>query len=284
MISRTTYLPQEQIDLVKHNVIMYGAGTQSTGMILMALNGEFDTKPEFAVFSDTGAEPQHVLDYNQYFSEYVLNEFGFEIITIQHKNLDQEINDYLNGKIKRVAAIPLRTRSEGIIGSGMLRRQCTQDYKIAPLNKLIKQKLRIKRKNKIQYKSVAKWMGISLDEIQRLKTSLEWWNVIVYPLIEKGYRRQDTVNYVKKFGLKEPPRSACYFCPFHSPSYWRYLNDNYPNEFQKAIVFDEKIRNYKGLKQKAYLHRNLKPLKDINFNYQTSLIDMIDECDGYCGS
>ncbi len=279
MIKRTTYLPQKEIDLIKHNVVLYGAGTQSTGMILMALNGEFDTKPDFAVFSDTGGEPEHVTEYNEYFSEYVMNEFGFEIITIRGKNLENEIEDYLNGKIKRVAAIPLRTEN-----LGMLMRQCTQDYKIIPLNKLIKEKLEIRRKNTEQHKSVAKWMGISLDEIQRLKTSLEWWNVIVYPLIEKGFRREDTIKYVKKFGLKAPPRSACYFCPFHSLSYWKYLNDKYPMEFQKAIIFDEKIRNYKGLKQKAYLHRSLKPLKDIDFNYQTSLIDMIDDCGGYCGT
>lgn len=277
MIKRTTYLPQSEIDLVKHNVVMYGAGTQSTGMILMALNGKFDTKPDFAVFSDTGAEPQHVLDYNKYFTEYVKKEFNFDIITVQNKNLDREINDYLNGKIKRVSAIPLRTET------GMLMRQCTQDYKIIPSNKLIKEKLGIRRKNVEQHKIVAKWMGISLDEIQRLKTSLEWWNVLVYPLIEKGYRRDDTINYVKKHGLKEPPRSACYFCPFHSPSYWEYLYKEHPKEWKKAIAFDDKIRNYKGLKQKAYLHRSLQPLKDIDFNYQTNLIDMIDECDGYCG-
>lgn len=277
IIKRTTYLPQKDIDLVKHNVVMYGAGTQSTGMILMALNGEFDAVPEFAVFSDTGGEPDHVLEYNEYFSEFVINEFGFEIIKTQYRDLDKEIVDFLDGKNKRVAAIPLRTET------GILMRQCTRDYKINPSNKIIKERLGVIRKNKGQYNCVAKWMGISLDEIQRMKTSTDWWNVIIYPLIEKGYRREDTIKYVKKFGLKEPPRSACYFCPFHSPSYWKHLNDKYPNEFQKAVEFDEKIRNYKGLKQKTYLHRSLKPLKDIDFNYQTNFLDMIDECDGYCG-
>jgi 3'-phosphoadenosine 5'-phosphosulfate sulfotransferase (PAPS reductase)/FAD synthetase len=50
------------------NIVSYGAGTQSTGMILMALNGEYGLpRPEFAVFSDTGAEPEFIYDYFDYF-------------------------------------------------------------------------------------------------------------------------------------------------------------------------------------------------------------------------
>jgi hypothetical protein len=275
LLNRSAYLRISDVQ-IKHYVAMYGAGTQSTGMILMALTGHFNEKPNFAIFSDTGAEPNHVIEYKEYFSEYVKNEFDFNIITVQNKNLETDILEYLKGHKKRVSQIPLRSKT------GLMMRQCTQDYKIDPSDKFIKKKLNIKRKNNNQANSVALWMGISIDEIQRMKRSVQWWKVLLYPLIENGYRRNDTIQFVKKHGLKEPPRSACYFCPFHSNDYWAYLNKHYPEEYSKAIIFDEKIRDYPGLNDKMYLHKNAIPLKDINFNQQ-DLTDLLDECDGYCG-
>jgi len=255
---------------------MYGAGTQSTGLILMALNKEFDCIPDFAVFADVGAEPAHVIEYKEYFAEYVLNNFGFEIKTVRYKNLDNEIREYIKGNRSRVSQIPFYTET------GMVMRQCTQDYKIKPADKLIKELFEIKRKNKEQKGIIALWMGISIDEIQRMKSSTQWWKTLIYPLIEKGYRRIDTIKYVKKHGLKEPPRSACYFCPFHSNEYWKYLYENHPDEYKEAIDFDEKIRVYPKMRQKMFIHKSRKPLSSIDYT-QTSLTDLLDECDGYCG-
>lgn len=210
-IERTKYLKQQQIDKIKHCVIMYGGGTQSTGMTLMALNDEFDIKPSFAIFADTGAEPQHVYDYLQYFIDYVKRQYDFDIITVSAGNLEKDINEYLNGNISRVAQIPIYT------DTGILIRQCTNDYKIAPADKYIKQQFNIQRKNKTQENSVACMMGISVDEVQRIKQSTQWWKTLLYPLIEHGYRRDETIRYIKKHNLKEPPRSSCYFCPFPLP-------------------------------------------------------------------
>ena len=276
MIKRETYINKEKIKSIKYNIGLYGAGTQSTGMILMALTEKKECGLDYAIFSDVGAEPDHVLEYKEYFAEYVFNEFGFKIYTVQYKNLDHEIREYLKGNRKRVSQIPLFTET------GMLMRQCTQDYKIAVADKFIKKEHGIKRKNSEQSNSIALHMGISIDEIQRLKYSTQWWKVLLYPIIEKGMRRNDTIQLVKKHGLKEPPRSACYFCPFHSNYYWKYLHDNYPMEYEKAIEFDELIRNYPNMNQKCYLHKSRKPLKNVDYT-QSDFMDLIDECHGYCG-
>ena len=212
MIKRKTYLTEEEYNNSKYNVVLYGGGTQSTGLILLALT-KLETRPDFAVFADTGAEPDHVIDYKNYFADYVKKEFDFDIYTVQKGNLEQDTKDYIEGNTKRVASLPLFSKG------GMIMRQCTYEYKIVPIQKFIKDKLGIKRKNKEQSKIVSQWFGISLDEIQRMKQSPDWWSSFVYPLIEQGMVREDTINLVKKHGLKEPPRSACYFCPFHSPSY-----------------------------------------------------------------
>lgn len=279
MIKTSAYLSAEEINSIKHHVVLYGAGTQSTGMILMALQGDYKWKPDFAVFSDTGAEPRSVIEYKEYFAEYVKKEFDFDIYTVSRGNLQKDTIDYLDGNRKRVASIPLFTET------GMLWRQCTEDYKIDPANKFVKKYLGIKRKNDFQNKNVAYWKGISVDEMQRMNKSDLWWNSFVFPLIENRMRREDTIRYVLNHGLKLPPRSACKFCPFHSSSYWKHLHDNEPEEFQEAVEFDEAIRNHPKLKQKCYVHKDLIPLKDINFNQIDLMkeIEMIEECGGNCG-
>lgn len=275
-INRTAYLTEGQILSAKHRVLMYGAGTQSTGLLLMALNGVLGEVPDFAVFADTGGEPEHVIKYKDYFTKYVFEKYGFEIVTVSRGNLEDDIFKYLRGEINRVSQIPLYSET------GILLRQCTFDYKIAVIDKYVKDRVGIKRKNDAQHETVAVWMGISVDEIQRMKISTQWWKTMIYPLIEHGYKRDEVIKYVKDCGVDEPPRSACYFCPFHSNHYWKYLYENYRDEFKKAIILDEAIRDYPKMNQKMYLHKQRIPLKDVDFS-QMDMFDLIDECDGYCG-
>ena len=68
------------------NVVSYGGGTQSTAMILMALNGEFEYKPDFGVWADVGAEPQFIYDYVYYFIDYVKQKYDFDIFVCKHKD------------------------------------------------------------------------------------------------------------------------------------------------------------------------------------------------------
>lgn len=45
------------------NIISLGAGVQSTTLLLMAVHGEIEPKPEYAIFADTGWEPVKVYKY-----------------------------------------------------------------------------------------------------------------------------------------------------------------------------------------------------------------------------
>ena len=164
----------------------------------------------------------------------------------------------------------------------MLWRQCTADYKIAPVNKYIKERLGIGRKSKAG-KLVNLWFGLSVDEMLRMRRSELWWAENKYPLIEKRLNRQDVIKYVRNSGLPEPQRSACYFCPYHSREYWRWLKKHHPNEFDRAVEFDKIIRNWPNTRMPAYLHRDCVPLNDIDNGQLDMFDDMIDECDGVCG-
>ncbi len=253
------------------NVISLGAGKQSSYMLLNAIKGKYEYKPEFAIFSDTGCEPDYVYSYFEWLKNYVKDKYNFDVIVVSEGNLMQDTIDYVEGNIKRVASLPLRLENKGLMP-----RQCTYDYKIKPIRKYL-QKVRNKEKIRL-------WIGISLDEIQRIKESNVNYIEHHYPLIDYRTGIDSILEWYKKTGTAEPMKSACLICPFHSSNYWKRFKKIFPKEFKTACDFDDKIRNYPNLKSKTYLSKHLIPLKDIDFKYKNSLFpELIEECDGLCG-
>ena len=170
-----------------------------------------------------------------------------------------------------------------------LGRSCTADYKIRPIEKKIEELAGIKRGEK-EHK-VTQWIGISYDELQRMKEARKPWTKLRYPLIEKKMHRYHCKQWMKKHGYPEPPRSACYYCPFHSDEEWRRLRNDEPLFFKKAILFDKQItelsKQDKAMKMEAYLHRSCKPLDEIDFDSDEDkgqlTWDFMAECEGMCG-
>jgi hypothetical protein len=240
------------------DVVSFGAGKQSTYMLLTALQGMYGVIPDFAIFSDTGCEPDYVYDHIQKITNYVKIKYNFDIIKVSEGNIMNDTLEYLSGKRKRVASLPLRLEKGGLI-----MRQCTYDYKIKPLRQYL-QKKRNGKKNRL-------WIGFSFDEMNRYKPSSVQYIEHYYPLIEKKIRNSDIILWFEQNYMNIPKKSACLVCPFHSDNYWSELQRNNPEEFKKACEFDNSIRNYPKLKRKAYLSKHLKPLSDIFFSIQPNL-------------
>jgi 3'-phosphoadenosine 5'-phosphosulfate sulfotransferase (PAPS reductase)/FAD synthetase len=254
------------------NVISLGAGKQSSYMLLTALEGAYKFKPDFAIFSDTGCEPDYVYEYVTWLQDYVKNKYNFDIVIVSAGNIIEDTLNYLDGKKSRVAALPLRLSGNG----GLIMRQCTNDYKIAPLRKHLQT---IRNGNKVRL-----WIGISLDEIERIKDSTVKYIENYYPLIENRIRIDQIINWFRENEMREPGKSACLICPFHSDNYWKVFKKQYPDEFEKACKFDDAIRNYPNLKRQTFLSKHLKPLREIDFTQHPSLFpELIEECNGLCG-
>lgn len=254
------------------NVISLGAGKQSSYMLLTALEGAYKFKPDLAIFSDTGCEPDYVYSYVTWLKDYVKTKYNFEIVIVSAGNIVEDTLNYLEGKRSRVAALPLRLSGNG----GLIMRQCTNDYKIAPLRKYLQS---IRNESKIRL-----WIGISLDEIERIKDSNVKYIENYYPLIEKQIRIDRIIHWFSENNMREPGKSACLICPFHSDNYWKMFKKQFPDEFEKACQFDDAIRNYPNLKRQTYLSKHLKPLREIDFSMQPSLFpELIEECNGLCG-
>lgn len=253
------------------NVISLGAGKQSSYMLINALEGKYGVGPDLAIFSDTGCEPKYVYEYLEWLKVYCRINHNFEIITVTSGNLKHDVIDYVNGKKKRVAMLPLRLE-----GDGMVMRQCTADYKIAPLRKYV-QKIRNGRKIRL-------WIGISLDEMERAKVSNVKYIDNYYPLLENRITIDQILPFFESRKIPEPGKSACLICPFYSFAYWSILKRWNKKEFEEACQFDDLIRNYPGLNKRAYLSNQLKPLRDVDFTQHPSIFpEMLEECHGMCG-
>lgn len=266
----------------KHiHVLLFGGGTQSSALLLMALKGEINgVIPDYIIFADTGWEPQYVYDWVEKMND-VAGSFGKEIVYTSVGNIREDILKGLDGS--RFASIPFFIKDEDG-NMGMVRRQCTREYKIAPINKKIRELLGYNPRQKVK-EVVHIWKGISTDEIQRVKPSREIWQVAEHPLIEVvNVDRSACVAYVERMGLGTPSKSSCIGCPYHDDSMWRDMKLNDPASFSDAVYIDRQIKKLPHFKGEAYLHRSGKPLDEVYFQEDQMDIDMfINECEGMCG-
>lgn len=260
-------------------VLSLGAGVQSSTVLFKILDGVI-SKPDVAIFADTGNEPKEVYNYLNYLRQYLDNQIPLHIVS-KSNIVDDALAKSEKGTNKGFITMPVYGIDEA--GKKSLgRRQCTNDYKIQPIHKEIRKILGVKS---LRGKSVEMIMGISTDEIQRAKKPQQQWQINYYPLLELDMNRHDCKHYIKEKQLKQPPRSACIVCPFRNNETWLHLKNNYPDEFNEAVKFDNAIRNKKE-GYKIYIHSSFTPLDQVNFKkkqeiYQGSLFD--DECEGMCG-
>lgn len=274
----------------KYNVLNLGAGVQSSCLALMAAKGEIGPMPDFAVFADTQAEPTEVYRW----LDWLEKQLPFPVYRVTKGNLTEDSLKVFkhkktgNDRIQRI--IPLYgVKPNGDI-TAAIGRSCTADYKVAPILKELRERCGITRGQTETV--ITQWIGISYDEMQRMKLAGNKWTQHRWPLIEKRMTRSHCKEWLKANGFPEPPRSACYYCPFHSDEEWRRLRNDDPLHFAKAVEFDKVIRekykvNNKTMNMEVYLHSSCKPLDQIDFDSDEDKgqmgFDFKSECEGMCG-
>lgn len=274
----------------KYNVLNLGAGVQSSCLALMAAKGEVTPMPDFAIFADTQAEPTEVYTW----LDWLEKQLPFPVIRVTKGNLtDDSLKVFKhkktgNDRIQRI--IPLYGVKPNGTVTAAIGRSCTADYKVAPILKELRERCGITRGQTETV--ITQWIGISYDEMQRMKPAGNKWTQHRWPLIEKRMTRSHCKEWLKANGFPEPPRSACYYCPFHSNEEWRRLRNEDPVHFAKAVEFDKVIRakykeNNKSMNMEVYLHSLCQPLDKIDFDSDEDKgqmgFDFNSECEGMCG-
>jgi len=264
-------------------IISLGAGVQSTVLALMAARGTLGPMPDAAIFADTQAEPAEVYKH----LDWLEGKLNFPIYRVTQGSLTEGI--IAGAKRTDWASTPplFVLSSDG--ERGMLRRQCTQDYKIAPIKRKLRELLGAPRTGKVRRGLVEEWIGISADEASRMKPSKDDWIYHRWPLIDLGMTRADCLAWAEKHGYPKPPRSACTYCPYHSDEEWRRVKENQA-EWKGVIELDRLIR--KGVKgtnpgAQLFLHASRQPIETVDFSKgldgKSESNQFENECEGMCG-
>jgi hypothetical protein len=274
--------------MIKLRVISLGAGVQSTTMALMAAHGEITPMPDCAIFADTGWEPQRVYEHLRWLLSG--NVLPFPVEVVSQGNIRQDIDKLVAGESirgrGRAATAPFFVAGKDGIAAP-LRRQCTGHYKIEPIELRLKEKLGIKpRQRQPKQPLVEIWMGISTDEIYRVKPAPLAWIERRWPLIEKRLSRSDCLLWMERNGYPQPPKSSCIGCPYHSDEQWRQVRET-PEEWADAVQVDKMIRKgFGSTRSDLFLHRSLKPLDQVDLSTSEDrgqLNLFLNECEGMCG-
>ncbi len=140
--------------------------------------------------------------------------------------------------------IPVYLKGRDGEGDGIGRRQCTDNYKIRPIRKKIRDLLGLKPRQRVPSGvTVELWLGISTDEAIRMKTSRDRWITNRYPLIEAAMSRQDCIDWWAARYDRPLERSTCVACPFQSRQRWVETKRRWPDLFAEAVQIDANLRD-----------------------------------------
>ena len=260
----------------KQRFISYGGGVQSSALIVLAVQGQI-APVDAALFCNTGDDSEHpdTLMYVRTVMRPYCDKHGLPLHELQRTvgGEPQTLYGRMMNHTRESLSEPIPVR--GYTGAPMSR-ACTVDHKIKVLERWIKQNARALPAETL--------IGISVDEIERAKTGQNAYEVRQYPLLDLGLNRVDCARIIADAGLPVPPKSSCYFCPFHSRLTWSELRRDRPDLFEKAAEIEDTLNQRRERRQKppVYLTDRRVPLREAIGTAEDSLFgdEMTGECDG----
>lgn len=290
-------------------VLSLGAGVQSTVMALKADRGDFGVIPDIAIFADTGWEPKKVYDHLDWLEGELKN---IKILRVKVKstarkrprnengqfikaNLRDHLMQGVNSSGNKFITVPLFIiNKDGKPAIG--RRQCTREYKVTPIQKAIRKYVLKLKKRQLVPKGqwVEQWIGISTDEMVRMKDNRDHWLMNRWPLIEGAMMSREDCKawFAKHYPNRHLPRSACIGCPLRTHAEWLDMKENDPESWNEAVAFDKALRTSDRTERfgaEMYLNAKRVPLSELGVlplfetNKTRKEKRPLEECEGMCG-
>jgi len=242
-----------------------GGGTQSAAIAALIIQGKLP-KPDVSLIVDTEREKTSTWEYLDGVLSPELAKVGVEIVRVDSSKFKTCDLVSVNGEH---LLMPMFTNQSGQMAK--FQAYCSAEWKRDVISRWMRSQ---------GIKQATNWIGISLDEMSRVRTPRATWLQLRYPLIfDVPMTRQDCINLVREMGWPESPRSSCWMCPNMRDAEWREMKETHPADFQMAVAMDYALR----LKDpNVFLHQSCKPLDQVDFtNYQGGLFDK--GCSsGYC--
>jgi len=283
-------------------VLNYSGGRQSTALLWLLIEGVIKRPdPLIILNADPGMERLSTYVHNDQMREISKKE-GLEIITVPGPDLYHDILTLGDNGINRIDNPPYWLKTPK--GRGKLTQGCTYFYKIAPMDRYMRQWMEdnlgisSKKRKGLKKSMVHKWIGFGVDEIHRIKPPRPKYVAFRYPLIELGWDSNKVDEYLREkeeqYGIPVPRRSMCNGCFAHGLSSLKDMHDNQPIAWIQARNVDDAIKGWKDIPdmsvdRELYVSSSLVSLRELaKIGFDSNKIDKVVEgedlsCDsGYC--
>ncbi len=269
-------------------VVSLGGGVQSSVVALMASEGTFDRVPDCAIFADTHWDLPSLYSH----LEWLEGQLRFPLYVVDNgRSLREDVKGLTNHSgSRRYVDIPVYLNGRDGEGDGIGRRQCTDNYKIRPIRRRIRDLLGLRPRQRVPSgTAVELWLGISTDEAIRMKTSRHRWITDRYPLMEAGMSLSDCADWWAARYDRPLKRLACVACSFRSRQRWVETKRRWPELFAEAVEIDAKLRDGLALDKTPYLHMLRMLLAEAVALDEAALgaggqrDGFGNECEGHCG-
>lgn len=208
-------------------LLAYGGGLNSTALIVgMIERGE---RADAVVFADTGGELPETYAYLDTIRTVLSTHHWPDLVVVRraHNNAETlEANCLRYGKLPSIA-YGFKT--------------CSTEYKKRPSERWARQWAPAVEAW-ARGEKVVKLLGYDADEPHRYtRIRQEGPYIIRCPLIEWQWGRDECSDAVKRFGLPQPPKSSCFFCPSRSPNTVIAMSKSHPDYFARATAMEDAV-------------------------------------------
>lgn len=246
-----------------------GGGVQSAAIAVLILTGRLP-RPDLIAISDTERERSSVWLYADQVVNPALAKAGLEIVRVPKSAFAKEdLWENWGNEEEPQLLMPVYIKNAT---EGRLRALCSSRWKRRVMQRWLRSK---------GVEQCDAWLGMSLDEMRRVRLSGQEWYQFRYPLIfDVPMRRSECVHLVKEYGWPAAPRSACWMCPNRDDEQWLEMKKDWPEDFQKAVDLERELWKRRP---DFFLHRSLIPIDQIDFTVtQRSMIAGDDEDPNAC--
>lgn len=263
-------------------IISYGGGVQSTAMLVLACQGQLGYDVDAAVFANVGPNSEHprTLAFIEEVARPYCADHGLKLVEVRHTMVRtgevRDLHDELMNPERKGLHIPVKLGGSG----APAQRHCTVKYKIEPIARWLKEHGATKDD------PATVLVGFSTDEIFRVgRGNPPPIQTRAYPLLDLNLSRSACQQLIADAGLPVPPKSSCYFCPFHTRQVWAEMKRDEPELFQKTVAIERALHRKSDEvgRDRAYFHADLKPLDEAVHEAQ-DMLPLFDDKDGECDS
>lgn len=240
------------------NFLSFGGGVNSVALYIYFVNNGIDFE---AVFSDHGSDYPETYEYLKYFNKECVKR-GWKPVTIvkgkyKDKNMKEALNLYEYCLEKKIFP-------------SMMFRWCTEKFKIRPVHDYVNNLLEDGEKCFMN-------IGIAYDESHRAKEPKnppKWMRnkIFKYPFVSDGITREDNICIIKTSGIKVPPKSGCYYCPYQKVQQFKELYKKDPELYYKAKELEINVNEKRIREMKDPLY--LKNVASLEYLVQEGQIEL----------